>query len=381
MADAAPDPSVFMARAIELAERGRGRVEPNPLVGAVVVRDGHIVGEGTHDHFGGPHAEVAAIASAGDACRGATLFVTLEPCTHHGKTPPCTDAVIQAGFAHVVTAMIDPDPRTRGHGVDILHEAGIEVEVGLLEAEARRLNAPFVKLNTLGLPFVTAKWAMSLDGKTATHTGESRWISSTPSRQIVHVLRGQVDAVLVGSRTALVDDPRLTARPPGPRTATRIVVDSQARLPLDSRLMHSVDEAPLLVVATADAPPGRRAALESAGAEVLVLPAEEGREALRALMEELGRRRMTHVLLEGGGTLCAAMLDAGLVDRLWVFVAPKVIGGAGAPTPAGGEGAATMAAALCAAEWTVERVGNDAFIEAWLRPDPALGDVLCGEDA
>lgn len=366
MAAATPAPTTFMARALGLAERGRGRVEPNPLVGAVVVRDGHIVGEGYHDHFGGLHAEVAAIADAGDACRGATLYVTLEPCTHHGKTPPCVEAVLRAGFARVVVAMIDPDPRSEGRGIAQLRGAGVEVELGLLEAEARRLNAPFVKLNTRGLPFVTAKWAMSLDGKTATATGESRWISSTPSRQLVHTLRGQVDAVLIGSRTALVDDPRLTARPPGPRTAVRIVADSRARLPLGSRLVKSVGDAPLLVATTPAAPPERRADLEAAGAEVLVLPAEDGRVPIAALMEELGRRRMTHVLIEGGGTLCASALRSGVVDRLWVFVAPKIIGGEGTPTPVGGEGATAMAEALCAAQWRVERVGDDAFIEAWL---------------
>ena len=358
--------AALMARALELAARARGCVEPNPMVGAVVVRDGQVAGEGFHQRFGGPHAEPLAIAAAGKACRGATLYVTLEPCTHHGKTPPCVDAVRAAGFARVVVAMADPDPRNQGRGIEQLRAAGIEVEVGLLEAEARRLNAPFVKLTTRGLPFLTAKWAMSLDGKIATRTGDSQWISSPPSRQLVHDLRGQADAILIGIGTALADDPSLTARPPGPRVATRIVADSRARLPLDSRLVATAADAPVLVATTEAAPADRRHELEHAGVQVLVLPAHDGRPSLRALMEELGRRQMTHVLLEGGGELCAAALADGLVDKLLVFVAPKLIGGRGAPTPVGGEGVGQVADAVQATDHTVRRVGDDLLIEAWL---------------
>ncbi len=356
-----------MARALELAERGRGWVEPNPMVGAVAVREGRVVGEGFHERFGGPHAEPNAIAAAGpDACRGATLYVSLEPCTHFGKTPPCVPAVIASGFARVVAAMVDPDPRTQGRGLDQLRAAGIEVEVGLLEAEAQRLNAPFAKLATRGLPFVTAKWAMSLDGKTATRTGDSRWVSSVPSRELVHILRGQVDALLVGISTVLADDPLLTARPPGPRVAVRIVADSQARLPLGSLLIRTAREFPLIIATTDAAPAERRAALAAEGAEVLVLPELHGRVSLPALMAELGRRRMTNVLLEGGGELCAAAVAAGLVDKVLAFVAPKLIGGRDARTPLGGEGIATMAQAMQAKRWAVRRVGDDALVEAWL---------------
>jgi diaminohydroxyphosphoribosylaminopyrimidine deaminase/5-amino-6-(5-phosphoribosylamino)uracil reductase len=336
------------------------------MVGAVAVREGRIVGEGFHERFGGPHAEPAAIAAAGDACRGATFYVTLEPCTHFGKTPPCVPAVVGAGFARVVAAMIDPDPRNQGRGIEQLRAAGVEVEMGLLAAEAQRLNAPFVKLTTRGLPFLTAKWAMSLDGKTATRTGESRWISSPPSRELVHTLRGQSDAVLVGVGTVLADDPLLTARPPGPRTAARVVADSLARLPLESRLARSAREAPVIVAATEAAPADRRSALERAGVEVLVLPAEGRRVSVRALMAELGRRRMTNVLLEGGGELCAAALACGAVDKVLAFVAPRIIGGRDAPAPVGGQGAAELARALQAKEWTMRRVGDDALIEAWL---------------
>jgi len=360
-------PDDFMARALELAARARGRVEPNPMVGAVVVSQGQAIGEGYHQQFGQPHAEVNAIRDAGpEACRGATLYVTLEPCSHHGKTPPCVDAIREAGFARVVVAMIDPDPRNQGRGIDLLRTAGIDVEVGLREDEAQRLNAPFVKLTTTGTPFLTAKWAMSLDGKIATRTGDSQWISSPPSRHIVHELRGQADAILVGIGTALADNPRLTARPPGPRTATRIVADSRARLPLDSRLVASATDVPVLVAATDAAPPDQCTALRNAGVEVLVLPAHRGKPGIRALLEELGRRRMTNVLLEGGGELCAAALAEGVVDKLMVFVAPKLIGGRDAPTPVEGDGAGQMADALAAAAHTVERIGDDVLIEAWL---------------
>ncbi len=360
------DPASFMARALELAERGRGRVEPNPMVGAVVVREGRIVGEGFHACFGGPHAEPAAIAAAGEACRGATLYVTLEPCTHFGKTPPCVPAVIGAGFVRVVAAMIDPDPRTQGRGIEQLRAAGLAAEAGLLAAEAQRLNAPFVKLTARGLPFVTAKWAMSLDGKTATRTGQSRWISSEASRERVHTIRGQVDAILVGIGTVLADDPLLTARPPGPRTAVRVVADSEARIPFGSRLVASAREVPVIVATTEQAPAGRREGLARAGAEVLVLPEEGGRVSLTALLGELGRRRMSNVLLEGGGELVAAALASQMVDKLLVFVAPRIIGGREAPTAVGGPGITDLARALQAREWAVQRVGDDALIEAWL---------------
>src|SRR5437764_12544149 len=211
----------WMRRALELAERGRGYVEPNPLVGAVVVRDGRLVGAGWHQRYGQAHAEVNALAAAGEAARGATLYVTLEPCCHVGKTPPCTDAVIRAGVARVVAAMSDPFPQVAGRGAELLRQAGLAVEVGPCEAEARRLNAPYLKLLARGRPYVHAKWAMTLDGKIATRSGDSKWISNRASRQVVHDLRGRVDGIVVGAGTALADDPQLTARPPGPRTAVR----------------------------------------------------------------------------------------------------------------------------------------------------------------
>src|SRR6266566_3686691 len=226
-----PSDEFWMRWALELAERGRGYVEPNPLVGAVLVRDGRVVGEGWHRRHGEAHAEVNALAEAGAAARGATLYVTLEPCCHHGKTPPCTDAVLRAGIRRVVAAMADPFPRVAGQGTALLQAAAVAVEVGLGEAEARRLNAPYLKLLTTGRPYVHAKWAMTLDGKIATRTGDSKWISGEMSRRHTHELRGRMDAIIVGIGTVLADNPILTVRPPGPRVPIRIVLDSRGRLP------------------------------------------------------------------------------------------------------------------------------------------------------
>ena len=244
-----------MRRALELAERGRGYVEPNPLVGAVIVRDDQVVAEGWHQRFGEAHAEIDALAMAADKARGATLYVTLEPCCHHGKTPPCTDALIRAGIKHVVAAMLDPFAQVAGKGVELLRAAGITVETGLCEQEARSLNAPYLKLLATGKPYVHAKWAMSLDGKIATRSGDSRWISNEASRKRVHELRGRMDAIIVGIGTVLADDPLLTARPPGPRTACRVILDSCGRLPLSSKLAQSARLVPTLVVTVGQGEP------------------------------------------------------------------------------------------------------------------------------
>jgi diaminohydroxyphosphoribosylaminopyrimidine deaminase/5-amino-6-(5-phosphoribosylamino)uracil reductase len=355
----------WMRRALDLAERGRGHVEPNPLVGAVVVRDGALVGEGWHEKFGGPHAEVNAFAASGEGARGATLYVTLEPCCHHGKTPPCTDAVLRAGVARVVAAMPDPFPRVAGGGFAVLKGAGVDVEVGVCEAEARRLNAPYLTLLTHGRPHVHAKWAMSLDGRIATRTGASQWISNEASRRIVHTLRGRMDAILIGVGTAHADDPQLTARPPGPRTATRVVLDSAARLPPTSRLARTARDVPVLLATTDAAPAERVAALEGLGVEVLRLPATEGRPDAAALLAELGRRRFTNVLVEGGAGVLGSLADTGLIDEVHAFVAPRLLGGAGALSPVGGRGAATVAEGLTLAGWDVQTVEGDVYLHGW----------------
>jgi diaminohydroxyphosphoribosylaminopyrimidine deaminase/5-amino-6-(5-phosphoribosylamino)uracil reductase len=348
----------WMRRALELAERGRGSVEPNPLVGAVVVRDGAPVGEGWHQRYGGPHAEVHALEAAGEAAREAMLYVTLEPCCHHGKTPPCTDAVIRAGVRRVVAAMLDPFPQVAGRGADQLRAAGIDVDVGVCEAEARELNAPYLTLLREGRPYVHAKWAMSLDGKIATRGGDSKWISGRTSRELVHRLRGRVDAILVGAGTVQADDPLLTARPPGPRLPARIVLSSSGTLPPGCQLLGTLDESPLMVATRA----GKGVELRNAGCEVLELPEQDGRPSVRALLTELGRRRMTNLLVEGGAGVFGSLCDERLIDELHVFVAPRLIGGATALSPVGGHGAPDMTRAWPLTRWTHETVGEDVYL-------------------
>jgi diaminohydroxyphosphoribosylaminopyrimidine deaminase/5-amino-6-(5-phosphoribosylamino)uracil reductase len=356
----------WMRRALELAEHGRGSVEPNPLVGAVVVRGRAAVGEGWHERYGGPHAEVNALAAAREAASGATLYVTLEPCCHQGKTPPCTDAVLRAGVARVVAAMHDPFPQVSGKGAETLRAGGVTVEVGVGEAEARRLNAPYLTLLAKGRPYVHAKWAMTLDGKIATRAGDSKWISCPGSRRLVHELRGRVDGVLVGVGTARADDPRLTARPPGPRTAARVVLDSRCRLPPDSALARTAREVPVLVAATAQAPPDDVAALQALGCEVLTLPADAaGRADVAALLAELGRRRWTNLLVEGGAGVFGSLRDADVIDEVHVFIAPRLAGGAAAPSPVGGRGVERIAEALPLTELHVERVDGDVLLHGW----------------
>jgi diaminohydroxyphosphoribosylaminopyrimidine deaminase/5-amino-6-(5-phosphoribosylamino)uracil reductase len=354
-----------MRRALELAERGRGGVEPNPLVGAVVVRGRQLVGEGWHRRYGEAHAEVNALAAAREAARDATLYVTLEPCCHHGKTPPCTDAVLRAGVRRVVAAMLDPFPAVAGKGVELLRAAGVEAEVGVCETEARRLNAPYLKLLAKGQPYVHTKWAMTLDGKTATRTGDSKWISNRASRHRTHELRGRMDAILIGVGTALADDPLLTSRPPGPRTATRVVLDSAARLPTSSQLAQTAREVPTLIATAGDPPAERAAGLRALGCELIDLPPVEQRPAVLSLLDELGRRRMTNVLVEGGAAVLGSFFDAGAIDEVHVFIAPRLVGGASARTPVAGRGVERLAEALALAEWRVEQVEGDLLVHGW----------------
>ncbi len=362
-----PDPATderWMRQALALATRGRGSVEPNPMVGSLVITaDGRLAGQGFHEKFGGPHAEVTALANAGEASSGGTLYVTLEPCCHFGKTPPCTDAILRSGVRRVVAAMQDPFPKVAGGGLEILAGAGLGVTVGVCEAEARRLNAPYLKLLRTGKPWVIAKWAMTLDGKIATRSGDSKWISGEESRRRVHELRGRVDAILVGSRTLIADDPLLTARPPGPRVATRVVVSASGILPMKGQLLDTAKEVPV-VVFTAD---GKHANLThwlDAGAQVSELPTAGGTIDVEAVLTELGRQRMTNVLVEGGAGLLGSFLDAKALDEAWVFVAPKLIGGTAAPTAVAGSGVIGMSAALRAAEILVEQVGDDILLSA-----------------
>jgi diaminohydroxyphosphoribosylaminopyrimidine deaminase/5-amino-6-(5-phosphoribosylamino)uracil reductase len=361
-----PADLMHMRRALELAESGRGRVEPNPLVGAVVVREGQVVGEGWHQKFGGPHAEIIALAAAAEAARGATLYVSLEPCCHHGKTPPCTEAIIRAGITRVVAALEDPFPEVAGQGAARLCQAGIAVEFGPAEADARRQNAPYLKLLATGRPYVHAKWAMSLDGKIATRTGDSKWISGETARRRVHELRGRVDGIVVGIGTALADDPLLTARPPGPRLAGRVVLDSKARLPLGAQLVQTAHTVPTMVVVSPAAPAERVEALRSAGCEIVVPSRDhEGTPRLVALLDELGRRRWTNLLVEGGSEVLGRLLDAGAIDEVHVFMAPQLIGGSQGKTPIAGRGIAAIANAWKFAHQKLELLDEDIYVNAW----------------
>ena len=365
-------PADVMRHALALAGRGEGHVEPNPQVGAVIVDDQlNLLGEGFHGRFGGPHAEIEALAQAGKRARGATLFVTLEPCSHFGKTPPCADAVIAAGLARVVAAMQDPFPAVSGRGLARLREAGIAVEVGLLEAEARELTAPFCKRIETGLPYVHAKWAMTLDGKIATRTGASRWISNERSREVVHRLRGRMDAILVGRGTAEADDPLLTARPSGPRTPVRIVLDSQARLSPESQLVRTVGEAPVIVASSRSADSSRVARLVRLGVEVVQLAdasGHPGRPDVGVLLQELGCRRMTNVLVEGGAGLFGELVDRELIDELHVFIGPRLFGGAEAKTPVGGLGLGEPPAADQLDVREITAIDGDVYIRSrWKR--------------
>jgi diaminohydroxyphosphoribosylaminopyrimidine deaminase/5-amino-6-(5-phosphoribosylamino)uracil reductase len=363
-----------LARARELALRGRGRVSPNPLVGAVILRDGETVAEGWHEGPGLPHAEAMALAAAGDAARGATVVCTLEPCSHHGRTPPCSDALIAAGVRRVVIGVLDPLERERAQGREVLAAAGLEVAVapgreGRLCAE---MNSPFVTWAATGLPEVTLKMATSLDGKIATASGESRWISGPASRALVHRWRADSDAVAVGIGTALADDPSLTARDlEGPvRQPARVVFDAQARLPLGSALVSGAHgEHPVIVLASEEAPADRVAALTAAGVDVVPLaggPAERITGGLRVLAD-LG---VQSVFVEGGAGLAAALVAAGAVDRIAWFLAPMLIGGAGAPSALGGDGVATLALAPRLRDPSAERVGDDVLVSGRLRPLP-----------
>jgi diaminohydroxyphosphoribosylaminopyrimidine deaminase / 5-amino-6-(5-phosphoribosylamino)uracil reductase len=355
------DPS-HMARAIELAARGEGLVEPNPMVGCTIVQDGETVGEGFHQRFGGPHAEVEALQVAGHRAREATAYVTLEPCCHHGKTPPCTQALIRAGVARVVVAQRDPFPQVSGQGIAELQQAGIAVEVGLLAREARQLNAPYLKLVGSGRPWIIAKWAMTLDGKLATHTGDSRWISCKTSRHLVHQLRGRVDGILVARGTAAADDPLLTARPAGPRVATRIVLDSRASLAPESQLVRTARDVPVMVVVSRESPAEKLQQLTAAGCEVVVCSGGTHADRLDELLVELGRRRMTNLLVEGGSQLFGSLLDAGQLDEVHVFIAPKLIGGQHSPGAIAGAGVDLMQKAIALTSPRVEPCGSDVYV-------------------
>jgi diaminohydroxyphosphoribosylaminopyrimidine deaminase/5-amino-6-(5-phosphoribosylamino)uracil reductase len=364
-----------LARAIELARNGAGAVKPNPIVGAVVALDGHVLGEGWHERYGGAHAEVNAIEACGlQELGAATLYVSLEPCCHEGKTPPCTDAIIASGIRRVVVGSDDPSEKANGRGLGILRDEGIEVVVadGDVAASARLLNQAFRKHARVGRPWVLFKSAMTLDGKVATRSGDSKWISGEHSRELAHRWRASVDAVVVGIGTALADDPQLTARPSGrpadpdvqPR---RVVFDSLARLPPSSQLVAAAAEVPLTVIVSRAAARAEVETLEAAGVQVLVATGENEPARVRSALEQLGSMGITAVLLEGGPHLAGAFLDAGEIDELRLFLAPLLLGGSAARDPLEGEGAERISEALHALSLDCESVGEDLLISARLR--------------
>lgn len=352
-----------MKRALTLSQRGF--TPPNPIVGCVLVKDGRIVGEGFHPLAGQPHAEIFALRQAGSEARGATAFVTLEPCSHHGRTPPCADALIEAGVSRVVAAVSDPNPRVSGQGLERLRDAGIAVETGLLAAEAERVNEAFFLFHRAGRPFVTLKAAQTLDGKIATRTGGSKWITGPKARAHVHRLRAQSGAVLVGIGTVLADDPLLTARFRGVlHQPIRIVLDPHLRLPIESQIVQTASISPVIVVSGPNPDPSRVQILQSYQVEILPWQTDtHDRIELTTLLRELGRRNIISILVEGGGETHASFLEARLADRLLWFIAPKIVGGRQAPSTVGGTGVAKMDDAIRVESLRVRRFGPDLMLD------------------
>ncbi|MCD6359189.1 MAG: bifunctional diaminohydroxyphosphoribosylaminopyrimidine deaminase/5-amino-6-(5-phosphoribosylamino)uracil reductase RibD [Dehalococcoidia bacterium] len=359
----------YMKRALSLAELALGHASPNPSVGAVIVNDGDVVGEGYTQPPGSAHAEIMALQQAGESARGSTMYVTLEPCCHYGRTPPCTGSIIAAGVEEVYMAMLDPDSRVLGMGKEELEKAGIKVYLGDYEKEARELNEAYIKHVATELPFVTAKFAMSLDGKIATRTGDSRWISGEESRRRAHWMRYATDAIVVGINTILVDDPRLTQRVGKDggqleKQPLRVIVDSKGRIPLTAQVFRVPGETLIAVASPLDEE--KKSAFAERGIEVVELPPEDGLVNLDELLKELGKRDIINLLVEGGGSLLGSFFDGGLVDKVMVFIAPVLIGGGEAVSPICGEGASKISEAAHLSRVKVQRLGDDVLVEGYV---------------
>lgn len=360
---------IYMRRALELAVRGAGHVSPNPMVGAVIVKDGRIIGEGWHEHIGGLHAERNAFKHCTEDCTGATIYVTLEPCCHWGRTPPCTDAIMEHKISRVVVGCLDPNPLVAGKGLTILRDAGIECVSGVLEDECLAVNEVFFHYITTKTPFVVMKYAMTLDGRIAAFTGDSKWITGETARRHVHETRKRLSAIMVGIGTVLADDPMLNCRIVSGVDPLRLICDSYLRTPLDSQLVRTAKDIPTWIFC-ADADVSRKAALEDAGVTVIPMPDESGTHVdLAAAMQYLGQQQVDSILLEGGGTLNGEALRLGLVHRVQAYIAPKLIGGSTAHGPVGGAGIARMADALQLDGTTITRLGEDILIEGRIRKD------------
>jgi diaminohydroxyphosphoribosylaminopyrimidine deaminase/5-amino-6-(5-phosphoribosylamino)uracil reductase len=366
----------WMTQALELARRGRGRVEPNPMVGCVVVCDGREIGRGWHKRFGGPHAEVDALAGVSpEDIRKSDLFVTLEPCAHHGKTPPCSDLLVRMKPKRVVVAMLDPYPQVSGRGIAALRQAGIVVDVGVLESEARLLNAPYLKRIQSGLPWVIAKWAMTLDGAIASPEGDSKWITGEAARDRAHTLRALVDTIVVGSETVLLDDPLLTARPrvsqDVPRIASRVVIDRRLRIPVDAQLVQTADRVPTCIVTSGQAIEAdsiKADSLRQRGVEILVYPEGQANNQLGWLLQSLCERGATNLLVEGGGKLLGAFFDGNWIDQVECFIAPKVLGSERAARPIAGESRRWISQARNLEGVSVEMCDSDLHVTGYLSP-------------
>ncbi len=356
-----------MYKALELAESGRGHVNPNPMVGAVIVKEGKIIGFGAHEQYGGPHAEINALEHSTEDVAGSTLYVTLEPCSHFGKTPPCVDKIIEKGIKKVIIAMEDPNPLVSGRGIGKLKEKGIEVVSGVLRKESERLNEIFIKYITTGLPFCILKTAMSLDGKIAAYTGDSKWITNELSREYVHQLRHQSSAVMVGIETVLKDDPFLTVRldKKNTKNPVRVIVDTKGRIPADSKVLNCDETTKTIVATTKLAPDEKIKVIEDKGAIILFTPIKNNQVDLSFLIRALGKRKIDSVLIEGGSTLNAGMLKEGLIDKIIAFIAPKIIGGIDAPTPVGGEGFPRIKDCIMLDRMEILRFKEDLMIEAY----------------
>jgi diaminohydroxyphosphoribosylaminopyrimidine deaminase/5-amino-6-(5-phosphoribosylamino)uracil reductase len=357
----------FMQMALDLARQGEGFTSPNPMVGAVVVRDGRVVGRGYHEKLGGPHAEVNAIEDAGEAAAGATLYVTLEPCNHAGRTPPCTHRILKAGLRRVVAAMEDPNPEVTGGGNRMLSESGIEVSVGVCEAAARRLNEVYLKYVRTRLPFVIVKSAATLDGRIATRTGDSRWVTGKEARGYVHRLRHAVDGILVGINTVIADDPSLTARLPegGGRDPVRLILDTHLRIPPAAKVLRLTSASDTILVTGRGAAAERRSALERPGVRVLPMAEKEGVIDLRSLMERLGGMGLCSVLIEGGSRVCGAALRARIADKVCFFYAPKILGGDDGTPICSGPSPERMRDAIALHHVRVRQFGADVMIEGY----------------
>lgn len=357
----------IMRLALELAERGLGLTNPNPMVGAVIVKDGRIIGQGYHQHCGELHAERRALESCTESPRGAALYVTLEPCCHFGRQPPCTDSILEAGIARVVVGSDDPNPLVAGKGVERLRANGVEAETGVLKDECDAVNQVFFHFIRTHTPYVVMKYAMTMDGKIATRTGASRWLTGEIARQRVHADRGRYAAIMAGVGTVLADDPLLTCRTENGRNPVRVVCDTHLRIPLDSQIVQTAGEIPT-IIAAGNPPPERRTALEAAGCRVWALPGQDGHVDLRALMTRLGAEQLDSVLLEGGAALNWAALEAGIVQKVQTYLAPKLFGGAG-KSPVGGPGVELPAQAVRLKNTTITRLGDDFMLESEVVPN------------